>query len=589
MTRSQLHTGRVRVGDLREVARLDLLELLDRFPGTKALVWDPCLTGPLGLVAEYNHLKEHEVIKMHPLERGALPPISAENVVFLTRPSLENIDIIAENIKMEEKGGGSGVKTEFHVVFVPRKSLLCEKRLVEGGVLGSVTCSSLPVYLFPLDTDLLSMELPTAYRDTVLGDPTSLHYAATALTRLQAVTGVIPRIYGKGSAAAQVFDLMTRQKRESCGRMPTVTSQIDTLVILDRAVDLVSPLPIQLTYEGLIDEMFGINCSSVRLPENKVVSLSSVEELYSELRGLNFNAVGPRLARKARSLALQEGERHEARNVRQLKEFVDKLPGMQAAKASLATHTTVAERVKEKIDSSEFRPCLELEQYILEGGSGGDAYLEQLEDLVCGSPTSLSRILRIICLQSVVNSGLKPRLFEQYRRLVLQSYGYNHLLTLDRLAKAGLLTQSSGARSSYTILRKRLSLILDNVDEQNPSDIAYVHSVYAPLSVRLVQHLEKPGWRNIRDVLDLVPGPSFEDTQQVAPEARPSNPKAQGTTNKVVLVFFVGGVTCAEVAALRFLSGQEDATTEYLIATTSVITGTSFIDSLSVPLEAPPF
>ena len=106
-------------------------------------------------------------------------------------------------------------------------------------------------------------------------------------------------------------------------------SQIDTLVILDRAVDLVSPLPIQLTYEGLIDEMFGIQCSSVRLPENKVVSLSSAEELYGELRGLNFNAVGPSLARKARSLAVAEGERHEARNVRELKQFVDKLPGMQ--------------------------------------------------------------------------------------------------------------------------------------------------------------------------------------------------------------------------------------------------------------------
>ena len=246
----------------------------------------------------------------------------------------------------------------------------------------------------------------------------------------------------------------------------------------------------------------------------QVVSLTSSEELYSELRGLNFNAVGPRLARKARGLALQEGERHGAKNVRELKQFVDKLPGMQAAKASLATHTTVAELVKERIDGQEFRPTLELEQFILEGGAG-DGYLEQLEDLICGTDVPLPRLLRLLCLQSVVNSGLKPRLYEQYRRLVLQSHGYCHLLTLDRLAKAGLLTQSTGARPAYTILRKRLSLILDNVDEQCPADIAYVHSVYAPLSVRLVQHLEKPGWRNMRDVLDLLPGPSFEDTQQV--------------------------------------------------------------------------
>ena len=35
-----------------------------RFPGTKALVWDSALTGPLGLIAEYQHLKEHEVAKI---------------------------------------------------------------------------------------------------------------------------------------------------------------------------------------------------------------------------------------------------------------------------------------------------------------------------------------------------------------------------------------------------------------------------------------------------------------------------------------------------------------------------------------------
>ena len=130
---------------------------------------------------------------MFPLSSGPLPNITADNVVFITRPTLSSMDIIAENIKQEERRGGSGVKTDFHVFFVPRKSLLCEKRLVQAGVFGSLTCSSLPMYFFPLDTDLLSMELPTAYADMVSGDMTCLHYAATAMTRLQAVTGVIPR------------------------------------------------------------------------------------------------------------------------------------------------------------------------------------------------------------------------------------------------------------------------------------------------------------------------------------------------------------------------------------------------------------
>jgi len=113
--------------------------------------------------------------------------------------------------------------------------------------------------------------------------------------------------------------------------------------------------------------------------------------------------------------------------------------------------------------------------------------------LACDPSTPLTHLLRLICLQSVVGSGLKPRLLEQYRRLVLQSHGHNHLLTLDMLATAGLLTLSTNARPNYNLLRKRLSLIQDNVDEQCPGDIAYVHSVYAPLSVRLIQQLERPG------------------------------------------------------------------------------------------------
>ena len=68
---------------------------------------------------------------------------------------------------------------------------------------------------------------------------------------------------------------------------------------------------------------------------------------------------------------------------------------------------------------------------------------------------------------------------------------------------------------------------------------------------------------------------------------------------------FVGGCTMAEVAALRFLSQQvrllrlllvltcalvqEENNVEYLVATTSIITGESFIESLATKLEAPTF
>jgi len=604
MSSAHLSNGRVGVGQLRELARRDLLDLLDKYSGSKALVWDESLTGPLGLIAEYSVLKEHEVTKMFPLKPGRLPPCNVENVVFLVRPHLASMDTLADNIKQEERGGGSGTKKEFHIVFVPRKSLLCEKRLKDAGVFGSLTfLDQLTVNLFPLDSDLLSMELPTSFRDYHLeGDPTCLHNAARAMMTLQAVAGVVPRVYGKGKAAAQMFDLMSRMRREMSAAEPAVKPQIDTLVILDRSVDLLSPLATQLTYEGLIDEIFSINQTTVRLPaqkftrqdspdnpgempaDTKQFTLSSAEDLYAEIRGFNFNAVGPTLSRKARNISAQFEERHEAKTVREIKQFVDRLPHMQAAKLSLATHTSVAELIKEKIDSEEFLECLELEQEIF-SYVNTDRYIEAIEDLACRE-LDFVRLLRLLCMQSLVNSGLKPKLLDMYRKLLLQVYGHNHVSTLDNLEKVGLLSLPTNNRT-YSVLRKRLNLVLDSVDEQRPTDIAYVHSVYAPLSVRLVQQLEKPGWRNIRDVLDLLPGPSFEDTQQISPSVRGSG--RQPGQPKVVLVFFVGGCTFAEVAALRFLSQQEESNVEYLVATTSIINGSSFLESLTTKLEAPVF
>ena len=122
-------------------------------------------------------------------------------------------------------------------------------------------------------------------------------------------------MYGKGHAAAQVFDLMVRMRRESCGRDPELRSQIDSLVILDRAVDLISPLPTQLTYEGLVDEMFGITCATVNIP----IPLPDLTgEALQGAQGPQFQC--PRsdstLSRKTRGIKAMEDQRHEAKTPR---------------------------------------------------------------------------------------------------------------------------------------------------------------------------------------------------------------------------------------------------------------------------------
>ena len=54
---------------------------------------------------------------------------------------------------------------DFHILFVPRRSMLCEQRLKELGVLGSfINIDEYILDLIPYDGDLLSMEYESAFR-----------------------------------------------------------------------------------------------------------------------------------------------------------------------------------------------------------------------------------------------------------------------------------------------------------------------------------------------------------------------------------------------------------------------------------------
>ncbi|XP_027432729.1 vacuolar protein sorting-associated protein 33A isoform X2 [Callorhinus ursinus] len=524
---AHLSYGRVNLNVLREAVRRELREFLDKCAGSKAIVWDEYLTGPFGLIAQYSLLKEHEVEKMFTLKGSRLPAADVKNIIFFVRPRLELMDIIAENVLSEDRRGPT---RDFHILFVPRRSLLCEQRLKDLGVLGSfIHREEYSLDLIPFDGDLLSMESEGAFKECYLeSDQTSLYHAAKGLMTLQALYGTIPQIFGKGECARQVANMMIRMKREFTGSQNSIFPVFDNLLLLDRNVDLLTPLATQLTYEGLIDEIYGIQNSYVKLPPEKFVpkkqgdagkdlpteakklQLNSAEELYAEIRDKNFNAVGSVLSKKA------------------------------------------------KVISAAF----EVNSYI--------------EDCIA-QKHPLIKVLRLVCLQSVCNSGLKQKVLDYYKREILQTYGYEHILTLYNLEKAGLLKPQTGGRNNYPTIRKTLRLWMDDVNEQNPTDISYVYSGYAPLSVRLAQLLSRPGWRSIEEVLRILPGPHFEERQ---PLPTGLQKKRQPGENRVTLIFFLGGVTFAEIAALRFLSQLEDGGTEYVIATTKLMNGATWIESL---------
>ncbi|KAJ6636221.1 Vacuolar protein sorting-associated protein 33A [Pseudolycoriella hygida] len=596
-----LSSWRVNLMLLQEAANKELISILDKCEGTKAIVWDDSLSGPVGLVTKYTFLKERNVIKMLPLRAGSLTDVDVKHIIFITRPILRLMDYVAENIHHEEKRK-SKAKKEFHLFFVPKMSMLCEKHLKIRQVYGSFTnVGEFKCEIFPVDSDLLSMEVKDCYRELHIdGDPTCLYLAASAIISLQKLYGRIPKIYGMGLSAQRVWKLTNQMGEDESSIINSDKGAIDQLILLDRSVDLMSVLTTQLTYEGLIDEIFGINQSTAHFlsepfttrtdetvqagmpsAEKKSIVLNSSEDLYTELRDKNFNAVGQILSRHAKSISTQLEERHGEISVQEMKKFVERLPLMLAAKQSLATHTTIAEMIKDVTDSYDFQDELACEQEFLlcEDLDKASSFIEDL----IAKKAPLKTVIRLMCMQCIAGSGFKPKVLDYYKRELVQVYGIETLLTIGNLEKVGLLKLQTGTRS-YAVLRKIMNLTVDDALEVAPKDISYVHSFYAPLSIRIIEQLLKPmGWQFLNDNFGCLPGPTFEDYQPASHEignrrGSLSSEISQSDQPTRILVFFLGGCTFAEIAALRFLSQQDDANVEFIIATTKILNKNTFLE-----------
>lgn len=194
--------------------------------------------------------------------------------------------------------------------------------------------------------------------------------------------------------------------------------------------------------------------------DKKTIVLNSGEELYTELRDKNFNAIGQILSRRLNEISRQLDERHNDKSVQEIKKFVERLPNIMAYKKSLATHTTIAEMLKEITSSDEFLDELECEQEFLLC-SDVEKINPFIEDLIANQ-ASLKTVIRLICMQSIAGTGLKQKVLDYYKRELAQVYGVEVLLAFSNLEKAGLIKIQSGSRS-YTVLRKVTFLLIMNV------------------------------------------------------------------------------------------------------------------------------
>ncbi|KAG8885749.1 hypothetical protein FRB99_004450 [Tulasnella sp. 403] len=175
-------------------------------------------------------------------------------------------------------------------------------------------------------------------------------------------------------------------------------------------------------------------------------------------------------------------------------------------------HTEISEQLSPFTRTDLFNKGLEIQQNLL-ASYEPNSQISAIEDLI-SQQAPLQLVLRLLCIASLTSGGIKAKSLENIKREILQTYGYELLPLLLSLNSLSLLlpnplpkpaptptpSNQTGSTSLkpppippvFTSVRKSFRLLSDT-PEATPTDVSYVYSGHAPLSVRLVQAVAMKG------------------------------------------------------------------------------------------------
>eukprot|EP01155_Anaeramoeba_flamelloides_P050180 Anaeramoba_flamelloidesc41889_g2_i2.p2 GENE.c41889_g2_i2~~c41889_g2_i2.p2 ORF type:complete len:193 (-),score=61.01 c41889_g2_i2:42-620(-) len=148
-----------------------------------------------------------------------------------------------------------------------------------------------------------------------------------------------------------------------------------------------------------------------------------------------------------------------------------------------------------------------------------------------------------------------------------------------------MLKKSEGrSKRGFAQIRKSLDLIDENYE--NTKHFSSVHSGYAPQIIKLVQILfnSNQGYNVFKDLANNFYTPDVgRKRQEISIQAKEE--MKENTEKHVCMVFFVGGVTFAEISAIRILNQMEQTGVHFVIGTTHITNGNKIIESTFEKVE----
>lgn len=382
------------------------------------------------------------------------------------------------------------------------------------------------------------------------------------------------------------------------------------LIVFERNLDFLSCFLNQLSFIGLIDDVYNIDLNSIKLDSNDIIFLNSNDEMFNKVKFKNFGYSCDYLNLKAVELKNEFNEFNNLNksNTNEVSKFVTNLSNLESIKTSISNLTKVSEEILIKLnangENSNFNKLLEFQQDILLQNQSYSNIFKKILEFIYNKTFSINDILRLIIITSIVFNGLKEKDFNQLTQELVEFHGVKYLLLLQNFIKIGIISIRGDLSiiKNFNHLNLKFDLIPDSIDEELDIDDEFQSSIpnfayrgYVPLMTRILQHSIRPNkrstWKNL-ELNSLILGKTIDE--ELLPSHSLTNNYSETYLNNdtlggnlqndsTVFIVMIGGLTYSELATIKFVEAEfkkkYNINKKFIIITDNFINANSIIDS----------
>lgn len=427
---------------------------------------------------------------------------------------------------------------------------------------------------FPLEDYLLDLDYDQALTELYKTNEFNIHnLSAESLYKFQILFGRFNNVVSIGSNADKVVHVLDQIKRENKEEPLPAATLYHNCIVIDRNVDLITPLMTQFTYTGLLDEVFGVKNNLLHIPANIInKTIESKDKMYFNLKNdkdpeyrkikdYNYTHFVNYVKRLLPELEAQKVDKEVLKTKGVSKEMLDN----QIRKDFMEKHLNLILKIDARLKQvDDFEKTTFQTSVIL-----GDATLfdRLVDDIQIQLPIEI--VLNLLILTNFALGGFTSRNFETLHKEIVDAYGVGFVNTLFNLEKAGLFINKDDKESNFDLVnlnnlinyKKTFEILDENVHLKTERDVSTCYNGYIPILVRIIETILQNSPK------DTSLSVKYQDDQN----------KQLFSQQDGVLVFIVGGVSYSEISCLQRLASQNNK--NMMICTTNMINSKSLVNT----------